>query len=86
MLLSLRRYLAVRATAALAVVAVLWAWGVAQYPEVLAGEITVSGAAAPEQTLIPLVVSLAIGSALLIPALVLLYSFQSDVPERSSPV
>lgn len=85
-LLSLRRYVAVRATAALAVVAVLWAWGVAQYPDVLAGVITVSGAAAPEQTLLPLLVSLAIGSALLIPALVLLYSFQSDVPERSSPV
>jgi cytochrome d ubiquinol oxidase subunit II len=84
-LLLQRRYVAVRVTAALAVVAVLWAWGVAQYPDVLAGVITVSGAAAPEQTLLPLVVALAIGSVLLIPALLLLFAFQSEVPARSSP-
>jgi cytochrome d ubiquinol oxidase subunit II len=76
---------AVRATAALAVVAVLWAWGVAQYPDVLAGVITVSAAAAQEPTLLPLVVSLSIGSAVLIPALLLLYSVsQSDAPARAS--
>jgi cytochrome d ubiquinol oxidase subunit II len=86
MLLFVRRYVAVRATSALAVVAVLWAWGVAQYPDVLAGVITVSAAAAPAQTLLPLVVSLAIGSVILLPALVLLYSFQSEVPDRSSQV
>ena len=84
-LLMLRRYVAVRATAALAVVTVLWAWGVAQYPDVLAGVVTVSGAAAPDQTLLPLVVALAIGTVLLIPALLLLFSFQSEVPARSSP-
>lgn len=84
-LLLLRRYIAVRATAALAVVAVLWAWGVAQYPDVLAGVITVSAAAAAEPTLLPLVVSLSIGSALLIPALLLLYSVsQADVPASPS--
>jgi cytochrome bd ubiquinol oxidase subunit II len=84
-LLLLRRYVAVRATAALAVVAVLWAWGVAQYPDVLAGVITVRAAAAQEPTLLPLVVSLSIGSALLIPALLLLYSVsQSDAPASPS--
>ena len=84
-LLVVRRYVAVRATAALAVVAVLWAWGVAQYPNVLAGAITVSAAAASDQTLLFLVVSLAIGTALLIPSLVLLFGlFQTRATAKPS--
>jgi len=54
--LVLQRFVAIRITAALAVIAVLWAWGLAQYPDVLAGEVTVSSAAAPDQTLLFLVV------------------------------
>ena len=78
-LLLLRRYVAVRVSAALAVVAILWAWGVAQYPDVLAGVVTVGSAAAPEQTLFALVIALAVGSALLIPSLLLLYTlFQTE--------
>jgi cytochrome d ubiquinol oxidase subunit II len=86
LLLLRKHFVAVRMTGALAVVAVLWAWGVAQYPDVLSGVVTVSGAAAPDQTLLPLVVALAIGSAILVPSLLLLFTmFQHDVPARSSP-
>lgn len=82
-LLLRRHFVAVRVTGALAVVAVLWAWGVAQYPDVLAGVVTVSGAAAPDQSLRFLVVTLCIGSAILMPSLVLLYSmFQGEVPAQ----
>jgi len=83
-LLVMQRFVAVRFTAALAVVAVLWAWGVGQYPDVLPGVVTVSSAAAPDQTLRFLVVSLSIGSALLIPSLVLLYSLFQSAPATPS--
>jgi cytochrome d ubiquinol oxidase subunit II len=85
-LLLLRSFVALRITAALAVVAVLWAWGVAQYPDVLAGVTTVSAAAAPDQTLRFLVVTLSIGTAILIPSLVLLYSLFQAAPTTPSRV
>ncbi len=85
-LLLLRSFVALRITAALAVVAVLWAWAVAQYPDVLAGVTTVSAAAAPDQTLRFLVVSLSIGTAILIPSLVLLYSLFQAAPTTQSQV
>ena len=83
-LLILRRYVAVRLTAALAVVAVLWGWGVGQYPDLLVGTATVSSAAAPMDTLLVLVISLAAGSAVLIPALVLLYTLFQSTPRARS--
>ncbi len=76
-------HIAVRVTAALAVVSVLWAWGVAQYPDILSGTVTVSAAAAPQATLVVLVITLAVGTALLIPSLLLLYGFQAT-PTASS--
>ena len=80
-LLVERRFVAVRVTAALAVVAVLWGWGVAQYPDLLVGAATVDSAAAPHDTLVALVGSLVGGSLLLVPSLALLYRFsqQPDV-------
>jgi len=76
-------HVAVRVTAALAVVSVLWAWGVAQYPDILSGTVTVSAAAAPQATLVVLVITLAVGTVLLIPSLLLLYGFQAR-PTASS--
>jgi cytochrome d ubiquinol oxidase subunit II len=76
-------HIAVRITAALAVVSVLWAWGVAQYPDILSGTVTVNAAAAPQATLVVLVITLAVGTALLIPSLLLLYGFQAT-PTASS--
>jgi cytochrome d ubiquinol oxidase subunit II len=77
------KHIAVRITAALAVVSVLWAWGVAQYPDILSGTVTVNAAAAPQATLVVLVITLAVGTALLIPSLLLLYGFQAT-PTASS--
>ena len=83
-LLTARRYVAVRITAALAVTAVLWGWAVGQYPDVLVGAATVQDAAAPDATLVALVVTLAIGSAFLVPALLLLYRLsQAETPPQS---
>ncbi len=80
-----RRYAAVRITAALAVVAVLWGWAVAQYPDILIGAATVSGAAAPHDTLFALVVVLVIGTVLLVPSLLLLYRlFQTGPRSRQA--
>ena len=78
-LLAVRRYVAVRVTAALAVVAVLWGWAVGQYPLLLGTHLSIDAAAAPEAVLRPLVVVLAGGTVLLLPSLALLYGiFQSD--------
>jgi cytochrome bd ubiquinol oxidase subunit II len=84
-LLLRRRYLAVRVTAALAVVAVLWGWGAGQYPDLLLGAATVTSAAAPNTTLFFLVVSLSVGSLFLIPALMLLYSISQSAPPETQP-
>jgi cytochrome bd ubiquinol oxidase subunit II len=80
LLLMRRRYVAVRVTAGLAVVAVLWGWAIAQYPDLLIGSATVTTAAAPNETLVVLVVALSIGAAILIPALLLLYTLFQAAP------
>ncbi|CAM02234.1 cytochrome bd-I ubiquinol oxidase subunit 2 apoprotein [Saccharopolyspora erythraea NRRL 2338] len=81
-LLLARRYLLVRITAAVAVTAVLWAWGVAQYPVMLPG-VTVADAAAAPSVLVPVLWVLAVGSVLLVPSLLYLYAiFQRD-PARA---
>ena len=73
LLLWRRRYELTRGFAALAVVTILWAWATAQYPDLLVGSLTVTQAAAPPATLMPLIVSLAIGSLLVLPSLALLF-------------
>jgi cytochrome d ubiquinol oxidase subunit II len=67
-LLWFRRYVAVRFTAALAVTAVLWGWGIAQYPNLLPG-LTVAEAAADPTVLRNTLWIFAIGSLVLIPSL-----------------
>jgi cytochrome d ubiquinol oxidase subunit II len=61
-----------RASAALAVAAIVAGWAVAQRPRLLPG-LTVSQAAADRSTLIAVIVAVAIGSVVLVPALVLLF-------------
>jgi cytochrome d ubiquinol oxidase subunit II len=72
-LLVFRRYVLVRITAAAAATAVLWAWGVAQYPVMLPG-LTVSDAATDSSVLRPVLWVLAVGATILIPSLLYLYS------------
>jgi cytochrome bd ubiquinol oxidase subunit II len=74
-LLAARRYLLVRATAALAVATVLWGWGAAQYPHLLAGGtgLTVDQAAAGAATLQATTISVGVGIVLLVPSLAWLF-------------
>jgi len=79
-LVALRRYLLARVAAGLAVGAVVWGWGVAQYPHLLPG-LDARQAAAVPTTLHAVVITSIIGVAVLVPSLVaLLRLFQR--PER----
>jgi cytochrome d ubiquinol oxidase subunit II len=71
-LLLARAYVSVRLTAALAVAAVLWAWGVGQLPRLLPG-LNVDQAAAAHTTLQALALSCLVGLALLLPSLAWLF-------------
>jgi cytochrome d ubiquinol oxidase subunit II len=82
-LLAVRRYLLVRVTAALAVAAVLWGWGAAQYPHLLAAApgLTVAQAAAGRATLQATMISAGVGIVLLAPSLAWLFLlFQRGKP------
>ncbi len=82
-LLAVRRYLLVRVTAALAVAAVLWGWGAAQYPHLLAAApgLTVAQAAAGRATLQATMISAGVGILLLAPSLLWLFLlFQRGKP------
>jgi cytochrome bd ubiquinol oxidase subunit II len=72
-LVAAGRFEPARLTAALAVVAVLVGWAVAQSPDVLPGQLTLSAAAAGDATLRSLFVALGIGAVVLVPSLALLY-------------
>ena len=89
-LLAARQFVAVRGTAALAVTAALWSWGVAQYPVLLRPATTVDSAAAPATTLHATVIGLTVGALLVLPSLLLLYRlFQSptaaQLPDQPGP-
>ena len=62
-----------RASAALAVAAIVAGWAVAQHPRFLTG-LTVDQAAAGRSTLTALVIGVALGSIVLVPSLILLFS------------
>ncbi|MBV9354708.1 MAG: cytochrome d ubiquinol oxidase subunit II, partial [Chloroflexi bacterium] len=74
--LSLLRRRARRATrtlAALAVAAIVWGWGVAQYPYLLPESLTIDQAAGAQATLLWLVVVVVFAVVLVVPSLVLVY-------------
>ena len=80
-LMTMRRFVLVRVTAGLAVAAVLWGWGVAQYPHVLAG-MTVGQAAASAATLQATTITVGVGLVILVPSLAWLFLlFQRGQPE-----
>jgi cytochrome d ubiquinol oxidase subunit II len=60
-LIAARRYRLTRVTAALAVAAVLWAWGAAQYPVPLRPDLTVDAAAGDPTVLSAVLGALAVG-------------------------
>jgi cytochrome d ubiquinol oxidase subunit II len=81
-LLMLRAYISVRASAALAVASVVWAWGLSQYPDMLPG-LTVAEAAAPVNVIVAVLSALAVGAVLLLPSLVWLFSLAQRKDAKS---
>jgi cytochrome bd ubiquinol oxidase subunit II len=70
-----RRDMAARGTAALGVSAVVWGWGVAQYPVLLPGTaVTLSNAGAPDSTLVAVVVVFIAAAVLIGPSFALLFT------------
>ncbi|HEY5836732.1 cytochrome d ubiquinol oxidase subunit II [Streptomyces sp.] len=72
--------IAVRATAALAVAAVLWSWGTAQYPTMLPPSVTVDDTASQASVLANSLIALAVGGALFVPSLVWLFALSQRGP------
>jgi cytochrome d ubiquinol oxidase subunit II len=71
-------YLTVRLSAALAVTALLWSWGIGQYPNVLPG-LALADASATESVLLANSIAVLIAGILVIPSLWWLYAiFQRD--------
>lgn len=77
-----RRFVLARVAAVVAVSSILLGWATAQYPYVLPGALTVREAAAPAASLGAVLVSLAIGFALLLPSLWLLFRLFQRPAER----
>jgi cytochrome bd ubiquinol oxidase subunit II len=72
-----RRQRGARLLAALGVAAVIWGWGVAQYPVLLPGTpVTLSNAGAPHTTLVALVVLFAAVAVIVGPSFALLFALQ----------
>ena len=69
LLLARCSYRLARVATVAAVVAVVWGWAAGQYPDVLVGELTIEDAAGSRATLTAMLASLAVGGALVAPAL-----------------
>ena len=84
-LLVRRQFVAVRVTAALAVVAIIWGWAAGQYPYMLEPDLTIEEAAAGRATLSAMLVSLAVGSLLLVPSMTWLFViFQREHSQQAA--
>ncbi len=79
------RYRLARAAAALAVGAVLWAWGAAQWPYLVVPDVTAEASAAPSDTIRIVAIGFTVGGLLLLPSLLLLFRVfkGADVPEAA---
>ncbi|HEX4716967.1 MAG TPA: cytochrome d ubiquinol oxidase subunit II [Thermoleophilaceae bacterium] len=68
-----------------AVVAIVWGWGVAQHPYLLPKHLTISAGAAPNSTLIGILIVFAAAVVLVIPSIALLYMLaQRGMVEESA--
>ncbi len=85
-LLVTRRYLAARLASALAVTSILVGWALGQYPYLLLPALTVDEAASGRATLLALLIALAVGAVILVPALGYLYTlFQRPSQSAEEP-
>jgi len=86
-LLVLRRYTPARIASSLAVAAILVGWAVGQYPYLLPPGpgnpgLTIAAAAAGRVTLVAMLVALVVGTLVLVPSLIYLYSLFQRAPTR----
>lgn len=93
-LVALRRVMVARAVAALSVTAVIWGWGVAQYPTLLPRtSLTLHNAGAPHSTFVAIIVIAVLAVLLVVPSFGLLFSLQGRMflggdgadPEHQDP-
>jgi cytochrome d ubiquinol oxidase subunit II len=85
-LLAARLVMVARVIAALGVAAVIWGWGVAQYPVLLPGTtVTLNNAGAPESTLVAMIGVAVLAVLLVVPSFGLLFSLQSRRMLRGEP-
>lgn len=85
LLLARRAHRWVRMFAVGAVASIVAGWGVAQYPYLLPETLKIEQAAAPDATLVTLVVLAAVAALLVAPALVLLYTLDQRSLLESEP-
>jgi cytochrome d ubiquinol oxidase subunit II len=78
---------ATRPLAVGAVVAIVWGWGVAQFPYLLPTDLTISAGAAPSSTLTAVLIVFGAAVLLVIPAIALLYTLaqRSMIEESAAP-
>jgi cytochrome bd ubiquinol oxidase subunit II len=83
-LLRRRAYRGARPLAVCAVVAVIWAWGVAQYPYLLPEQLTIADGAGASATLTSVLIVFGVAVVLVVPAIALLFRLaQRGVIEES---
>ena len=78
----LRRFRLARIAAVVEVTLVLLGWGLAQFPHLVAPNVTIQNSAAPESTLRILLVALGVGAAVLLPSLVYLFQVFKGQEQR----
>jgi cytochrome bd ubiquinol oxidase subunit II len=74
----LRWYPGLRPAAAIAVVTVVWGWGLAQYPQLLPGSLTLAAGSAPPAALLAELAIAGIAALIVAPAFGLLYRLQQQ--------
>ena len=84
-LVGTRRFAVARATAAIAVAAVVSGWGVGQYPWLLVDEVTIAEAAGAPATLQALLVAVALAAVIVLPALAYLYRLTQSEAWSGNP-
>jgi cytochrome d ubiquinol oxidase subunit II len=78
----LRRFRLARIAAVIEVTLVLLGWGLAQFPHLVAPDVTIQNSAAPESTLRILLVALGVGAVVLLPSLVYLFQVFKGQEQR----
>ncbi|MCM3883478.1 cytochrome d ubiquinol oxidase subunit II [Frankia sp. R82] len=71
--LGRNQFVAARLAAGLAVGGMLWGWAVAQYPDLIVGQVTVDDAAAPSPNIHAMLYTVAGGLVIVLPPMIILY-------------